>query len=168
MILRGEQNPGRALLLLSFSGLISLALVRVELAGEAQVPQQPHVFDRYGDLTWEDEKARLDNFAIQLTHETDYVGYIFVFNAATMCAGEAQARAVRAKRYIVEHRDIPWNRVIWKEEGYSKEMETTLFVFRRDVAVSFHEFTFEPSHAEIHIKKNCTERIARIKRSKWN
>lgn len=63
------------------------------------------VFDQYGGgLKWEDEKARLDNFAIQLQQHEEYVGYILVFDAIGGCPGEAQTRAIRAKRYVVEHR----------------------------------------------------------------
>lgn len=124
-------------------------------------------FDEYGRISWMEEKARLDNFAVYLAKDPDTVGYISVFNAPKMCAGEAQARAVRAKRYIVEHRKIPWNKVIWKEEGYSDEMQTTLFILPRDMTTSYHESTFGPTRAVTHTKKNCTERIARIKNSKW-
>ena len=35
-------------------------------------------FDEYGDLKFEDEKARQDNFAIQLSNEQLATGYIFM------------------------------------------------------------------------------------------
>jgi hypothetical protein len=137
------------------------------LAAGNAVPDSVRKFDEYGRIAWADEKARLDNFVIQLTKDPNYVGYILVFNAPTMCAGEAQARAIRAKRYIVEHRRVPWNQVIWKEEGYSEQVQTTLYIFPRYITISYHEFTFEASRTKVHLKKNCTERIAKIKRSKW-
>ena len=36
----------------------------------------PDVFwlDKYGNIAWEDEKARLDNFAIQLMHDPNEIG----------------------------------------------------------------------------------------------
>ena len=131
------------------------------------MPDIARKFDEYGRIAWADEKARLDNFAIQLTKEANSVGYILVFNAPTMCAGEAQARAIRAKRYLVEHRRIPWTKVIWKEEGYSDDVQTTLYIFPRDITISYHEYTFEASRTKRHLKKNCTGRIAQIRRSKW-
>src|ERR1051325_3043492 len=76
------------------------------------------LFDQYGAIRWKDEKARLNNFAIQLQQDEKLVGYILVFDAVGGCAGEAQARAIRAKRYVVEHRGISWDRVIWRREGY--------------------------------------------------
>src|SRR5687767_10925665 len=36
-------------------------------------------FDEHGDIRFSDEKARLDNFAIQLLNQKDSVGYIVVY-----------------------------------------------------------------------------------------
>src|SRR4030095_2056604 len=71
-------------------------------------PNRP--FDEYGAIGWEDEKARLDNFAIQLQHFGDEgYGFMVVHDRTGGCPGEAAARAIRAKRYIVEYRGVPWN-----------------------------------------------------------
>jgi hypothetical protein len=93
------------------------------------------LFDRYGALRWEDEKARLDNFAIALQQDENLVGYILVFDSLGGCAGEAQARAIRAKRYIVEHRGVSWNRVIWRREGYTDGISTILQPVPRGVVL---------------------------------
>lgn len=69
-------------------------------------------FDRYGRLTWENEKARLDNFAIQLTMEPEAVGYFLVQAGKLSCKGEAQAHLQRARHYLMKVRHIPWNRVV--------------------------------------------------------
>jgi len=68
-------------------------------------PDRP--FDSYGTIRWEDETARLDNFAIQLLNEEKLVGYILVYDKIGGCPGEATA--MRAKRYITEFRHVPWN-----------------------------------------------------------
>ena len=99
-------------------------------------------------------------------NSSDYLGYILVFNAPDMCRGEAQARAVRAKRYIVEHRGIPENRVIWKEEGRREELVTTLYLLKPSYAVPYHMLTFEPSKDESYVLKACKARLAQIKRNK--
>jgi hypothetical protein len=59
-------------------------------------------FDEYGSICWEDEKARLDNFAIALLN--DDLGHIIVYDGKRACRGEAVARAIRAKKYLVEYR----------------------------------------------------------------
>ena len=123
-------------------------------------------FDRYGRISWNDEKARLDNFAIQLTNESRSVGFIFVFNAPGMCQGEAQARGVRAKRYLVEYRHVEWNRVIWKEEGFKNELQTDLWVFEPSLQISYHYFG--DFRDPLKLKRDgCQKRIEQIKHSKW-
>ena len=88
------------------------------------VPNTP--FDQYGAISWEDEKAHLDNFAIQLQNDEKLIGYVLVFDSVGGCPGEAQARAIRAKKYVVEHRGVAWNRVIWRHEGYLEGLSTML------------------------------------------
>jgi hypothetical protein len=96
------------------TALLSVALVVSWLTpnSEPMVPDSP--FDQYGTISWEDEQARLDNFAIQLQHWEKLIGNILVVETVGGCPGEAQARAIRAKRYLVEHRGVANNRLIWK------------------------------------------------------
>lgn len=75
--------------------------------------EPPDVFwlDKYGNIAWEDEKARLDNFAIQLMHDANEIGYFYVRSGRVSCRGEAQARAVRAKNYMIRVRNADGNRM---------------------------------------------------------
>jgi hypothetical protein len=125
------------------------------------------LFDQYSVIRWEDERARLDNFAILLMDDPELVGYVFATDGQGVCRGEAQARAMRAKRYIVEHRGVPWNRVIWRSEGYTGLFLLTLQPIRRSVPINY-PFLGDPRIApEVHVMANCRSRIARIKGSKW-
>jgi hypothetical protein len=65
-------------------------------------------FDEYGNIAFNDEKARLDNFAIQLQNEPGSQGYIVAYGS---CAGEAQRRADRAKDYLVTTRGLDPGRI---------------------------------------------------------
>jgi hypothetical protein len=57
-------------------------------------------FDFYSDIAFNDEKARLDNFAIfLLNEEPQYKGYIIVYAGQRARSGMAQVRAKRAKDY---------------------------------------------------------------------
>src|ERR1700741_1269446 len=67
-------------------------------------------FDSYGDLSWEDEKAHLDNFAIALQNDPDSIGYIIVYAGRRSCVGEGKDRALRAKKYLVLTRAIEVSR----------------------------------------------------------
>ncbi|MDQ1636912.1 MAG: hypothetical protein QOF62_251 [Pyrinomonadaceae bacterium] len=124
-------------------------------------------FDEYGEISWEAEKARLDNFAIQLQQDSDLVGYILVYDALRGCPGEAQARAIRAKSYMVEHRGVLWNRVVWRPEGYQPEIHTVLQPMKRNVILP-RPF-LGPTFAAIDgpASKECRIKISRIRKSKW-
>src|SRR6185436_6694632 len=96
---------------------ISSLILALSIAGFSSTGRStPFItpFDQYGRINWEAEQARLDNFAIQLMNDRDSVGYIFIYDGSDLCEGEAQARAIRAKTYLVERRGVPWNRVIWR------------------------------------------------------
>jgi hypothetical protein len=87
-----------------FTLFLSVLLVwpSVIAPSEHTIAAPTEVFDQYGGaIRWEDEKSRLDNFAIQLQQEEKLLGFILVVDAVGGCPGEAQARAIRAKRYVV-------------------------------------------------------------------
>jgi hypothetical protein len=66
------------------------------------------IFDQYNDLRFNDEKARLDNFAIQLQQEPSATGYYAIWGS---CEGEGQRRADRAVAYLVNTRGIDASRI---------------------------------------------------------
>jgi hypothetical protein len=150
--------------------LVAAAVFGISITSESAAPaQRIEPFDQYGKLRWEDEKARLDNFAFALATNPHYVGYILVYDGKDVCAGEAEARALRAKRYVVEHRGIPWNRVIWRRDGYNEKFETILEPIRRDIAVPY-PFTRSSASSDLvqtHVDKNCATRMTAIKKSSF-
>ena len=119
----------------------SVLLLLFVVAGPASPTS---VFDRYGNIRWVDEQARLDNFAIFLIENPSYIGYIYVWAGRRACNGEAQARAVRAKNYLVRYRKISENRVVWQDRGYEENVETILQPWPRDRAMP----AFAWSHVE--------------------
>ena len=145
--------------------LIGLNFVAEPKSGRASFDR---LFDQYSVIRWEDEKARLDNFAIQLMNDPKVIGYIFVNDGKEMCVGEAQARAMRAKRYVVEYRGVPWNRVVWRVDGYTGEFLITLQPVVRGFPVGYPFLGDQRVAPEVHVTENCRSRIAKIKRSKWN
>ena len=127
-------------------------------------PNSP--FDQYSTIAWENEMARLDNFAIQIQNWVPSVGYIVIFDEAGGCPGEAKARAIRAKRYIVEHRGVPWNRVIWRVDGYQSEIYTTLLIAPPGAIVSYPYRDSIPG-TDGPLTKRCQTRLRQIARSRW-
>ena len=91
-------------------------------------PTVSRKFDEYGDIRFNDEKARLDNYAIQLQNEPGATGYIVVYAARTGPAGQAQARADRAKDYLVNTRGIDAARIITIDGGCREELTVELWI----------------------------------------
>lgn len=64
------------------------------------------------------EEAILDTFAVALHNDPIQIGYIIVYAGRRACVGEGQRRALRMKKYLVEHRGVEWNRVMWRDGGH--------------------------------------------------
>jgi hypothetical protein len=94
-------------------------------------PARPDVFwfDQYGALRWEDEKVRLDNFAIQLLQQPAYIGYIYIWVGNHSCADEAVTHAIKAKRYLTEVRGLLWDRIAFRDLGYRDSFNIKLWLF---------------------------------------
>jgi hypothetical protein len=88
-------------------------------------------FDKYGDLVFADEKKRLDYFAEQLKKEPDSQGYIMVYGKRGARAGEAQARAVRAKDYLVTKGGIVAERLATIDGGDHEKFSIELWITPR-------------------------------------
>jgi hypothetical protein len=82
-------------------------------------------FDEYADLRFNDEKARLDNAAIQLQQEPGSTLYYVIFGG---CEGEGGRRSERAKDYLVNTRGIDAARVIVVDGGCRESLTVELWI----------------------------------------
>jgi len=87
----------------------------------------PVKFDEYGNIKFNDEKARLDNFAVQLQNQPGAQGYYIVYGS---CEGEGQARADRAKNYLVSNRGIDAGRIVVVDGGCRADLGIELWIVR--------------------------------------
>jgi hypothetical protein len=85
----------------------------------------PIKFDEYGNIRFNDEKARLDNYAIQLQNAPGSTGTIVVFGS---CEGEGQTRGDRAKDYLVNTRGIEASRITVVDGGCKEDLAVQLWV----------------------------------------
>jgi len=86
---------------------------------------KPRRFDEYGNIRFNDEKARLDNYAIQLQNEPGSTATIITYGT---CAGEGQARGERAKQYLVNTRGIEASRITVVDGGCRADLTVQLWV----------------------------------------
>jgi len=92
-------------------------------------PNTPAVkFDEYGNVNFNDEKARLDNYAIQLQNAPGTQGYIIAYGGRRGRTGEAQARADRAKNYLVNTRGIDAGRISTVDGGFREDLAVELWL----------------------------------------
>lgn len=81
-----------------------------------QIPfiPEPRKFDEFGDIARDDEKARLDNFAIQLQQEPEAQGYIFVYSGTgrRIRPDYAQRRTARIRDYLINSRGLDSRRIV--------------------------------------------------------
>jgi hypothetical protein len=89
---------------------------------------EARLFDQYGNIAFNDEKARLDNYAIQLQNEPGAQGYIIAYGGRRGRANEAQARADRAKDYLVNTRGVDPGRIVTVDGGYREDLTVELWI----------------------------------------
>ncbi len=86
---------------------------------------EPVKFDEYGDIRFNDEKARLDNYAIQLQNQPGATATIIAYGT---CEGQGQARADRAKNYLVNTRGIEASRITAIDGGCRSDLTVQLWI----------------------------------------
>jgi hypothetical protein len=95
---------------------------------QVPAPIQPRRADEFGEIQRDDEKARLDNFAIALQNEPGATGYVIVYAGRTSRAGYAQRRANFARDYLVNTRGIEASRIVTLDGGFRESVSVELWV----------------------------------------
>ena len=72
----------------------------------------PQKFDQYGNLSFEEEQARLDNVALKLKEQPDARVRIIGYDGGDLPEGTGVERANRAKDYLVNTRGVEFDRVV--------------------------------------------------------
>lgn len=97
-----------------------------------QIPfiPEPRKFDEFGDIARDDEKARLDNFAIQLQQEPEAQGYIFVYTGTgrRIRPDYAQRRTARIRDYLINSRGLDSRRLVILEGPPRTEPTVELWI----------------------------------------
>jgi hypothetical protein len=69
-------------------------------------------FDEFPDITRNDEKARLDNYGIELQNDPTSTAYVIVYPGRTSKRGEVQHHASRVIDYLVNSRGLDQRRIV--------------------------------------------------------
>ena len=120
-------------------------------------PSSP--FDSYGNICWQDEQARLDNFAFQLQNYPTASGEIIVFAGKQSCSGEAKYRGNRARNWILK-RGLDPKRVVVIEAGFYEDVTTYLII--RPKGSDPYDLRPGLSKKEVSIKRCVDKVFARV------
>jgi hypothetical protein len=85
---------------------------RASCQASVPAPPKPTKFDEIGEIQRDDEKARLDVYAIELQNNPGAQGYIIAYGGQNRRYGTAQQRGDRAKDYLVRTRGIDASRIV--------------------------------------------------------
>lgn len=69
-------------------------------------------FDEFPDIARNDEKARLDNFVIEMQNDPSATAYVIVYPGKTGRRGEVQERSGRIVDYLVNSRGLDQHRIV--------------------------------------------------------
>jgi hypothetical protein len=81
-----------------------------------------------------DTSARLDNFAVQLSQGSSWNGYIIAYAGKIARRGEGRTLGEWARRYMVEKRNIPSNRIFAIDGGFREVAGYDLFLLADTLA----------------------------------
>ena len=78
-------------------------------------------FDTCCSCSYDDQKARLDNLAVELQNDPTTRTYIFAYGGRTSQVGQADRLLARARDYLVSQRGIDASRITLANGGFREE-----------------------------------------------
>ena len=85
-------------------------------------------FDEFPDISRNDEKARLDNFGIELQHDPTATAYVVVYPGRSSKRAEVQHHANRIVEYLVNSRGLDQHRIVTLVGPAKDELKVELWI----------------------------------------
>ena len=104
-------------------------------------------FDEFPSVTFDDDKARLDNLAIELQNSPNSVGYIIAYGGRTNRLGHASRMSERARNYLVNTRGINSGRIVAIDGGLREHATYELWIVPQGAEPPRATPTLDPSQA---------------------
>jgi len=114
----------------------------------------PERFDQWGDIHLNDENARLKQLAIQAKEWSLSIIYLFIHAGQTACAGEAKARGIRAKNYLVRQ-GISSERIVLTDAGWRKKVSVQVWIWPPELGEPKVNSDFNLKRSAVRLEKNC-------------
>jgi hypothetical protein len=88
-------------------------------------------FDVCCSCSFDDQKARLDNLAVELQNDPSTTTYVIAYGGRTSRIGQAELLGTRARDYLVANRGIDQSRITVMNGGFREEDCVELWVIPR-------------------------------------
>jgi hypothetical protein len=88
-------------------------------------------FDTCCSCSYDDQKARLDNLAVELQNDPTTTTYIFAYGGRTSQIGQADRLLARSRDYLVSQRGVDASRIVLVNGGFREEDCTEMWVVPR-------------------------------------
>jgi hypothetical protein len=85
-------------------------------------------FDVRCSCSFDDQKARLDNLAVELQNDPSSTTYVIAYGGRTSRIGQADLLGTRARDYLVTNRGIDQSRIVVINGGFREEDCVELFI----------------------------------------
>ncbi|HEY0322063.1 MAG TPA: hypothetical protein VGC66_13975 [Pyrinomonadaceae bacterium] len=117
------------------------------IIGITPPPVMARKVDEWPSIAYDDDKARFDNFAIELQSNPDAQGYVIAYSGRTSRAGQAERLSDRARSYLTQMRGVDSNRLVIVNGGYRDADTYELWVVPQGAQAPQPSPTVSPSEA---------------------
>jgi hypothetical protein len=138
---------------IAFLICISAAVVRPQEPSKPVI-MEPERFDQWGDIRPNYENARLDKLATQAKEWPLSIIYLFIHAGQTACAGEARARGLRAKNYLVRQ-GISSDRIVLTDAGWREEVSVQVWIWPAQLGKPKVSSDSNLKPNKVKLEKNC-------------
>jgi hypothetical protein len=136
-------------------------------AGKCPYPPIPDVIwekvDEYGNISFREEKARLDQFILRLRGESRSTAYVIAYAGRVSCAGEARTRANRVKNYLTNVGRIEAKRIQIIDAGCREQWLIDLYTAPPNAPpltkAVFADYDCHLRPGQVVVLKNCKGRL---------
>jgi len=85
-------------------------------------------FDECNNCTFDDQKARLDNLAVELQNDQSATGYIIAYGGRNSPIGQVERLMARARDYLMQQRGIDGSRLVVVNGGFREADSVELWI----------------------------------------
>lgn len=145
----------KTLIGIAFCVCLSPAIAKAqETSSAAPVIMEPEEFDQWGDVRLGDENTRLDKIAIQAREWPLSIIHLSIHAGQTACTGEAKARGIRAKNYLVRQ-GVSANRIVLTDAGWRKEVSVEVWLWPPELGKPKVASDFNLKPGAVRLEKKC-------------